>query len=52
MSIQWQMLWARVISSVTCGIFIVKQLGKHDFSYDFLLPNKCERQEMFFWSDE
>ena len=23
------------ISSVTCGIFIVKQLGKHDFSCDF-----------------
>ena len=24
------------ISSVTCGIFIVKQLGKHNFSCDFL----------------
>ena len=23
------------ISSVTCRIFIVKQLGKHDFSCDF-----------------
>ena len=36
------------ISSVTCGIFIVKQLGKLDFSCDFLLPNKYEKQEMFF----
>ena len=36
------------ISSVSCGIFIVKQLGKYDFSYDFLLSNKYEKQEMFF----
>ena len=36
------------ISSVSCGIFIVKQLGKYDFSCDFLLPNKYEKQEMFF----
>ena len=36
------------ISSLACGIFIVKQLGKHDFSYDFLLSNKYEKQEMFF----
>ena len=40
------------ISSVICGIFIVKQLGKHDFSGDFLPPNKYEKQEMFFWSAE
>ena len=36
------------ITSVTWGIFIVKQLGKHDFSCDFLLPSKYERQEIFF----
>ena len=36
------------ISSVSCGIFIVKQLGKYDFSCDFLPPNKYEKQEMFF----
>ena len=39
-------------SSVTSSIFIVKQLGKHDFSYDFSLSNKYERHEKFFWSDE
>ena len=35
------------ISSVTCRIFIVKELGKRDFSCDFLLPNKYEKEEMF-----
>ena len=40
------------ISSVTCGIFIVKQLGKHDFPCDFLLLSKHERQGTFFRSDE
>ena len=35
------------ISSVTCGIFIVKQLGKHDFSCDFLLRRKYERHKCF-----
>ena len=39
-------------SSVISSIFIVKQLGKHDFSYDFSLSNKYERHEKFFWSDE
>ena len=36
------------ISSVSCGIIIVKQLDKYDFSCDFLLRNKYEKQEMFF----
>ena len=36
------------ISSVSCGIFIVKQLGKLDFSCDFFTTSKYERQEMFF----
>ena len=55
------MLWANVykcllsdkcrIFSVSCGIFIVKQLGKYDFSCDFLLPDKYEKQEMLFSSD-
>ena len=33
---------------VSCGIFIVKRLGKYDFSYDFLQPNKYEKHEIFF----
>ena len=36
------------ISSVTCGISVVKQLGKRYFSCDILLLNKYEKQEMFF----
>ena len=35
------------ISSVTSEIFIVEELDKHDFSCNFLLPNKYD-QEMFF----
>ena len=35
------------ISSVTCGISVVKQLGKRDFPCDVLLLNKYEKQEMF-----
>ena len=52
MSTQWQVLGARVISSATCELFIVKQLDKHDFFVIFLLPSKYKRQQMFFWSDE
>ena len=36
------------ISSVTCGIFILNQSGKHGFSCDFFLPSNYESQEMFF----
>ena len=36
------------ISSVTSGIFIGNQSGKHGFLVIFLLSSKYERQKMFF----
>ena len=51
MSTQWQMLKGRVLIYYPCVMFIVNEIGKHDFSRDlFLLPSKnnLKDRKLFF----